>query len=291
VSEAPLDGNIKTVSLLGEAARRSGRHWGLALIALLCLECLQLLLVFLVEGAFHGDNSWLAFAGLPIVVLAQELLALTQSLVVLLVGIVTFYVFYRGEAWSSRPLATGRFIRFAGRAAIIWFVVIVPQALIEFAFILIGTRWGDTDGDLLLAALVYFSARGIAFLLLCYLHARLVLLLPSTIYSERPESIMACWRATRPVLWALFGAALTVNLVVLCLEYAADALTPRSVFAPLSLWFQDNLGLGMYIQTLFPHAAIHAIGAIVAGLFTAGISVVAYRGLIAIDGLRVEVFD
>jgi len=290
--EGAVDGSISVGSLLKEGTRRAVRHWRLAFVAIFVLALLQLLLILCVDAAVHREDPWLTFANGPTsYFVAQDFLALAQSVVVLLVGAGALYVFYRNEVWPAKPPSWQRFVLFGGRAAIIWFAGTAPQFLVELAFALIWTRWGSADGDLILAALIYFFARSTDLLLLCYLHARMVLLLPSALYSDHPESIGVCWRATGSALWPLFVVSFVVLFGALSLEYIAVNLTPRSIFVPLSLWLQDNFDTGTYVQTLFPRAAIHAVTAIVGGIFTGGVSIAVYRKLIAIDRLRASVFD
>lgn len=139
----------------------------------------------------------------------------------------------------------------------------------------------------------YVGIKAVGLLSGSYLHARLILYVPAGIFQKQPETFRTAFHRTSASRWGLFGAILVIDLIGVLSQFLFGYLAPFAIdfsvlVQVLSEW--SNID-EQFIAALLPSAIIYTLVVPVAGLWSAGLSITAYRKIVTIDDARAAVFD
>jgi hypothetical protein len=305
VSDRVPDATIKVGTVLLESARLAARHWLLAIVAVAAMAGLFLWLLDLAAWCFgSGRNACIGttFDTLPVgqqKSLVFDAVTLLPLMAAFLVAVVMLRLFYLGEhplpdtAAYERPreLRLGRFL---ARLALVWIIVATPATLLDMGYMHMSwLLYPDYMGGPIGIWTSYLATKAIGISLVSYLRSRLIVFVPCVVYQREPEGFKAAWDRTSAARWRLFAVILIIDLATVFAQVLFDTFAPLAIdFSPLvnglAAWSHVE---DAFIVALLPAAIIYAVVAPLAGLWAAGVSIVAYRNLVTVDHPRISVFD
>jgi hypothetical protein len=303
LSDTALDARINIGTSLVQSARIGMRHWPLGLLAILGMAGCLLLLLYLGSlcfGVGHAaciDVRWLAAIGAQGSALVGDAINIATLMAAFVVTVAAARLFYLAEPQVAgdgksreQHLRLGRFI---GRTALAWAIGVTPSVLLEAGYL--HASWAlypDIAGPTELW-IVYILMRGLSITIASYLHARLILFVPSVVYQEHPDGLRAGWDKTRSARWRIFfvlwlsGIAVAITQPVLEL-LASLAIDAEPLAQALAEWSSADTD---YVHHLLTPMLVYAILVPIDLLWSAGFSIVVYSKLIVIDELRATLLD
>jgi hypothetical protein len=283
---------IKIGPVLYDALMLVVRHWLILLISFLALAEACLLTLEFVTRCFGAAGTRCLSVDLTML-LGSDMLAvrstariLADETQALLVFAVAFYFLYSsrrlGFAQSDRLRASAaRTLRFVGRIALWWILILSPVYALEFILSKAWTLLPMLSMSLAMRWVIFLARVFVFVLITSYLHAGLALYLPDAAYSRMSSTLRRCWAESRPVRGRLFliflligtaSTALQIGFMMLIYNHATLPILTERVAA----WFGMRSDDVMHI---LPQSAAYMLTAAPGTLLAAAVSLVVYRRL------------
>jgi len=301
VSEATLDGRINIGATLAQSGRMAIRHWSLCVIAAILMA--GMFWLALDAAGLCTETGPAAWIGRMLIALPRgqgkaligDLVTVLPIVVAYIAMVLMLRLFYLVEHPTPGQLESRqevRFGRFARRTAIVWIIVASP-VLLDCLYFHVGWLLYPKYVAPVILSIAYYGSKAVVVSLVAYLRSRFVLFIPATAYQEQPLSLRTSWEWTHSVRWRLFIVFWLIDLAFVFLQFGFNSFAPELVdFSSLAQVLADRSHLdARNVSSLLPAVIAYSALAPFAGLWTAGVSIVAYRKIVTIEYARASVFD